>query len=69
MSQRDLAVVARQQVEAEHGDRIDDHQAQLQLHEVADQAELAAGDGRREQEKEQKPEAEAAPVACARCRR
>ena len=30
MAQRDLAVEAGQQDEAEHGDGVDDHQAQLQ---------------------------------------
>jgi len=45
MAERDLTVEPRQQIEAQHRDRIDDHQAELQKSEIADQAGLAADQG------------------------
>ena len=53
--ERDLAVEAGEQDEAQHGDGIDDHQAELQELEVADEAGLAAGDQQQRQDDQQQP--------------
>ena len=57
MTERNLAVEAGEQDQAEHGNGIDDHQAQLQEAVIADEAGLAAEDRQQGQNDYQRPKA------------